>query len=96
MPGISDKTILAFLAEYDPLDRFFSSKVLVGYLGLYPTLEQSGEHSKGGHLAKREARLAKKTIYLAAIAAVRHNNKLRQYILIIAPKDEPKKSVSLL
>lgn len=76
IPGVGDKTILALLAECGNLDRFTDAKALVGYLGLYPTLEQSGGSIKHGRLAKRGARLAKKAIYLASIAAIRHNKEL--------------------
>lgn len=76
IPGVGDKTILALLAECGNLDRFTDAKALVGYLGLYPTLEQSGGSIKHGRLAKRGARLAKKAIFLAAVAAIRHNNEL--------------------
>jgi transposase len=76
IPGVADKTILALLAECGNLDRFSDAKALVGFLGLYPTIEQSGGSIKNGRLAKRGARLAKKAIYLAAIAAIRHNKEL--------------------
>lgn len=76
IPGVGDKTILALLAECGNLDRFTDAKALVGFLGLYPTLEQSGGSIKHGRLAKRGARLAKKAIYLASIAAIRHNKEL--------------------
>jgi transposase len=78
IPGVSDKTILALLAECGNLDRFHNAKALTGYLGLYPTLEQSGANTKHGRLAKRGARLAKKAIYMAAIASIRHNDELVQ------------------
>jgi len=53
IPGVSDKTILALLAECGNLDRFHNAKALTGYLGLYPSIEQSGENQKNGRLAKR-------------------------------------------
>lgn len=91
IPGVSDKTILALLAECGHLDRFHSAKALVGYLGLYPAFEQSGESRKGGKLAKRGAKLAKKAIYLAAIAAIRHNKELRQVYMNYRSKGRAKK-----
>ena len=78
IPGVSDKTLLALLAECGNLDRFKDAKSLIGYLGLYPTQEQSGNTLKYGHLAKRGARYAKKALYLASVAAVRHNSELKQ------------------
>lgn len=78
IPGVSDKTLLAILAECGNLDRFKDEKALIGYLGLYPTQEQSGNTLKYGKLAKRGAKYAKKALYLAAVSAVRHNSELKQ------------------
>ena len=96
IPGVSDKTILALLAECGHLDRFHNAKALVGYLGLYPTVEQSGESQKNGRLAKRGARLAKKAIYLAAIAAIRHNRELRQVYMNYRSKGRAKKECIII
>ncbi len=76
IPSVSDKTLLAVLAECCNIDRFKDAKSLIGYLGLYPTQEQSGNTLKYGHLAKRGAKYAKKALYLASVAAVRHNSEL--------------------
>lgn len=78
IPGVADKTLLAILAECGNLDRFKDEKALIGYLGLYPTLEQSGNTLKYGKIAKRGAKWAKKALYLAAVSAVKHNNELKQ------------------
>ena len=96
IPGVSDKTILALLAECGHLDRFHNAKALVGYLGLYPTIEQSGDMRKNGKLAKRGARLAKKAIYLAAIAAIRHNKELRQVYMNYRSKGRAKKECIII
>lgn len=78
IPGISDKTIFALMSECGDLGRFENQRSFVGYLGLYPTLEQSGNKTKHGPIAKRGARLAKKALYQAAIAAIRHNRELNK------------------
>lgn len=78
IPGVSDGTLLAILSECGNLDRFKDEKALIGYIGLYPTQEQSGNTLKYGKLAKRGAKYAKKALYLAAVCAVRHNNELKQ------------------
>ena len=96
IPGVSDKTILALLAECGNLDRFHNAKALTGYLGLYPTIEQSGDNQKNGRLAKRGARLAKKAIYLAAIAAIRHNDELRQVYRNYRSKGRAKKECIII
>ena len=96
IPGVADKTILALLAECGNLDRFHNAKALTGYLGLYPTLEQSGNSQKNGRLAKRGARLAKKAIYLAAIAAIRHNAQLKQVYMNYRSKGRAKKECIII
>lgn len=79
--GVSDKTIFAILSECGDINRFKDAKAFIGYLGLYPTLYQSGNSTKYGKLAKRGARLAKMAIYQASIASIRHNDELKKLYL---------------
>jgi transposase len=96
IPGIGDRTILSLLAECGDLNRFHNPKALTGYLGLYPTLEQSGSSVRHGRLAKRGARLAKKAMYLAAIAAVRHNAQMQQVYRNYRSKGRAKKECIII
>ena len=79
--GVADKTIFAVLSECGDISRFRSGQAFIGFLGLYPTLHQSGNSTKYGKLAKRGAKLAKLAIYQAAIACVRHNDELKKVYL---------------
>jgi transposase len=96
IPGVADKTILTLLAECGNLDRFHSAKALIGYLGLYPTLEESGEKSKSGRLAKRGAKRAKRAIYLAAVAAIKHNEQMRTIYLKYRSRGKAKKEALII
>jgi transposase len=96
IPGVSDKTLLAVLAECGHLDRFKDAKSLIGYLGLYPTQEQSGNTLKYGHLAKRGAKFAKKALYLASVAAVRHNSELKQIFMNHVASGRAKKEALII
>jgi transposase len=96
IPGVSDKTLLAVLAECGNLDRFKDVKSLIGYLGLYPTMEQSGNTLKYGRLAKRGAKYAKKALYLASVAAVRHNSELKQIFRNALAKGRAKKEALII
>lgn len=78
IPGVSDKTIFALISECGDLTRFKNNSHFIGYLGLYPSLEQSGNKLIYGPIAKRGAKLAKKALYQAAIAAIRHNSELNK------------------
>ena len=96
IPGIADKTILALLAECGNLDRFYAPKALIGFLGLYPTLYQSGDSMRHGRLAKRGASLAKKAIYLASISAIRHNDEMRTIYMNYRSKGRAKKEAIII
>ena len=78
IPGVSDKTLFTIMGECGNLDRFKNINAFIGYLGLYPTLEQSGNKTSYGKLAKRGSKLAKKALYQAAVAAVRHNDEMKK------------------
>ncbi len=79
--GVSDKTIFALLSECGDISRFKSGQSFIGYLGLYPTVYQSGNSTKSGKLAKRGAKLAKMALYQAGVACVRHNAELKKIYL---------------
>ena len=79
--GVADKTIFAILSECGDISRFRSGQAFIGFLGLYPTLYQSGNSTKYGKLAKRGAKLAKLALYQASIACVRHNDELKKIYL---------------
>ena len=78
IPGVSDKTLFTIMGECGNLDRFKNINAFIGYLGLYPTLEQSGNKTSYGKLAKRGSKLAKKALYQAAVAAIRHNDEMKK------------------
>ena len=79
--GVGDKTIFALLSESGDISRFNSAQAFIGFLGLYPTLYQSGNSTKHGKLAKRGAKLAKLALYQAAVACIRHNHELKKIYL---------------
>lgn len=78
IPGVANKTIAAILGECGDLRRFESAKAFIGFLGLYPTLYQSGKSLSTGKLAKRGIPIAKHALYLSAVSAVRHNSELNK------------------
>ena len=78
IPGVADKTVTAILGECGDLRRFESAKAFIGFLGLYPTLYQSGKSSSTGTLANRGIPIAKHALYMAAVSAVRHNTELHK------------------
>jgi transposase len=51
IPGVSDKTIAAILSECGDITRFPTLTKFIGYLGLFPTEDQSGNSKRIGHLS---------------------------------------------
>jgi len=82
IPGVGKKTIATLIAELGNISRFSTCKQLIGYLGLFPNISESGK-SKNPHpkLSKRGPRLAKKALYMASVACLKHNQELRELYL---------------
>lgn len=79
IPGISTKSIAAIISECGDLSRFKEVSRFIGYLGLFPTENSSGNHKGKGKLSKRGSSLAKKALYLASVSCVKHNKELKLY-----------------
>lgn len=78
IPGVADKTIAAILSECGDISRFPTVAKFIGFLGLFPTEEQSGNSKRVGNLSKRGSSIAKHALYLSAVSCVKHNNQLKQ------------------
>jgi transposase len=78
IPGVSDKTIAAVISECGDLTRFPTIPKFIGYLGLFPTENSSGNSKQTGHLSKRGSSLAKHALYMSATSCLIHNKQLKQ------------------
>jgi len=78
IPGVSDKTIAAVISECGDLTRFPSIPKFIGYLGLFPTENSSGNSKSIGHLSKRGSSLVKHALYLSATSCLIHNKQMKQ------------------
>lgn len=78
IPGVGPKTIAAFIAEVGDGSRFSTGKDLIGFLGLFPRQEESGE-SKNPYpkMVKTGPSHLRHALYLCAVACVKHNPELR-------------------
>ena len=79
IPGVSSKTIAAVISECGDLSRFKTPIKFIGYLGLFPTENSSGNSISTGHLSKRGSSLAKHALYMASVSCLLHNKELKQY-----------------
>ena len=78
IPGVSEKTIAAVISECGDLTRFPTIPKFIGYLGLFPTENSSGNFKRTGHLSKRGSSLAKHALYMSATSCLIHNKQLKQ------------------
>jgi len=78
IPGVAYKTIAAFISECGDLKRFSTPTKLIGYLGLFPTENSSGNSKSVGHLSKRGSSKVKHALYMSATSCLIHNPELKQ------------------
>lgn len=77
IPGVGPKTVAVFLAEVGDIKRFSRCKDFIGFVGLYPQIEQSGTSKDLAKLTNKGSGLLKHALYLAAVASLIHNPYLK-------------------
>ena len=78
IPGVAEKTIAAVISECGDLTRFSTTAKFIGYLGLFPTENSSGNYKSTGHLSKRGSSIAKHALYMSSVSCMLHNSELKQ------------------
>ena len=68
IPGVGELLGLTLASEIGDISRFASPRKLIGYAGLAPKINQSGERSRTGALSKAGSR----TLRWAAVEAAQH------------------------
>jgi len=78
IPGVGKGTLATFLAIAGRRGDFFlSAKKVIGYLGFYPQIYQSGEKKRGNIISHQGPNYARKAMYMAAVSCIRHNREMR-------------------
>ena len=77
IPGVGPHTVACVLAEVGDIKRFSCCKDFIGFVGLYPKIEQSGSSLNRARLTSKGSRLLKHALYLASVASIKHNDYLR-------------------
>lgn len=74
IPGIGGKTVACILAFVGDVRRFKNAKSLAAYLGVTPRQRESGSSVRGRTMLSRTGHpVARKSLYMPALVAVRHN-----------------------
>ena len=79
--GISAITGSTFLAELGGIELFSSSKHLIAFAGLDPSIHQSGQYEGISRISKRGNRHLRRVVFLMTLCAVRSQNAFREYFL---------------
>jgi len=77
IPGIGPQTAATLLGEFGALTRFTDARALVAYVGFYPVISESGDRAAPPRLSRVGPRIARHSLYLAAVNAVRHSREWR-------------------
>ena len=88
IPGVAERTIAAIISECGDLTRFPTTAKFIGYLGLFPTENSSGNSKDIGHLSKRGSSIAKQALYMSSVGCLLHNSELKN--LYITKKSQGK------
>jgi transposase len=81
LPGIAPYTALFLSSALDNVDRFPDSKHACAYLGLVPSVYQTGDVSVTGHIARDGNKFLRRNIVECARVAVRKDVHLRGFYL---------------
>jgi transposase len=86
IPGIGDLLGLTFAAEIGDVSRFAAPRKLIGYAGLAPKINQSGDRSRTGSLSKAGSRTLRWAAVEAAHQAWRPTNPWHELYADIAKR----------
>src|SRR2546428_171105 len=81
IPGIGPQTAATLLGELGAFTRFIDARALVAYVGFYPVINQSGDRVATPRLSRVGSRIARHSLYLAAVNAVRRSGEWRTIYL---------------
>jgi transposase len=80
IPGIGVATIARLLAFVGDVHRFNDAKALAAFVGLNPTVHQSGSSVRGrSHLSKKGNAIIRKALYMPAVVARRYNPIIKDF-----------------
>lgn len=93
LPGVAPYTALFLSSTIGDVNRFPDSKHLCAYLGLVPSLHQSGDTLLTGHITKLGDKFLRRNMVECARVAVRKDPRLREFYVRIRQKRGEKKAL---
>ncbi len=89
--GIGERTAWSILAYIGDINFFSNSKQIASYAGLTPKIVQSGTSINKSSLSKLGHKRLRKSLYMPALVAVRHNPTLKAVYERLVNNGKPKK-----
>jgi transposase len=93
LPGIAPYTALFLSSAFDDVDRFPDSKHACAYLGLVPSLHQSGDVAVTGHITRDGNKFLRRNLVECARVAVRKDAPLKEFYLKLRRKRGERKAL---
>ena len=93
IPGVAPYTALYLSSAFDDIDRFPDSKHACAYVGLVPSLHQSGDVSFTGHITRDGDKFLRRNMIECARVAVRKDPHLKEFYLKLRHKRGEKKAL---
>ncbi len=78
IPGVGKKTLAALLSAVGFEGKAFDSGTkLIGHIGFFPKIYESGETRRANRISRRGPRYLRWALYMAAVASLKHNPEMR-------------------
>lgn len=92
IPGLGTKTALFLIVVTDGFNRFESARQLCSYVGITPTIRESGSSVRGrSRISKIGNKKLRKLLFLCAFSASRHNKACKELYDRIVAKGKSRK-----
>lgn len=76
-PAVGLITVATVLAETNRFEHVECAEQLVSYVGIDPTLQQSGKHKGTVRISRKGNRVLRHALYMPALCAIKHNPAMR-------------------
>jgi transposase len=74
IPGVGPKTLAAILSAVGSNGQAFpDGKHLIGHIGFFPKIYDSGETHRANNISSRGPKYLRRALYIAAVACLKHN-----------------------
>lgn len=78
IPGVGPKTLAAVLSAVGTNGKAFADgKHLIGYVGFFPKIYESGETKRDNIISSRGPKYLRWALYMAAVACLKHNREFK-------------------